>query len=66
MADLSVQIGEGLISKRDCYLLEIAGLLHDIGKIGVPDSILLKPDALSDEEWKLMRQHERIGVEIVK
>lgn len=66
VADLCVLIGEGLISMRDRYLLEIAGLLHDIGKIGVPDSILLKPDALSDEEWKVMNRHERIGVEIVK
>jgi response regulator RpfG family c-di-GMP phosphodiesterase/putative methionine-R-sulfoxide reductase with GAF domain len=32
-------------------------LLHDIGKIGVPDSILLKPDKLTDEEWKIMREH---------
>lgn len=66
VADLCVLIGEGLISMRDCYVLEIAGLLHDIGKIGVPDSILLKPDALTDEEWKIMRRHERIGVEIIK
>lgn len=66
VADLCVMIGEGLVSMRDCYLLEIAGLLHDIGKIGVPDSILLKPGALTVEEWRIMQRHERIGVEIVK
>jgi response regulator RpfG family c-di-GMP phosphodiesterase len=41
-------------------------LLHDVGKIGVPDSILLKPDKLTDEEWVEMRKHPRIGYEILQ
>jgi hypothetical protein len=43
----------------------VAALLHDIGKIGVPDAILLKPGPLTPEEWKVMETHDRIGIEII-
>lgn len=43
------------------YHIERGALLHDIGKIGIPDRILLKPDKLTDAEWAEMRQHTRIG-----
>jgi diguanylate cyclase (GGDEF)-like protein/PAS domain S-box-containing protein len=66
VADLCVATGEGLMSLSACYVLENAALLHDIGKIGVPDSILLKPGPLADEEWQIMRRQERIGVEIIR
>lgn len=66
VADLCVATGEGLMSLASCYVLENAALLHDIGKIGVPDSILLKPQALTEEEWEVMRRQERIGVEIIR
>lgn len=66
VADLCVAAGEDLLSLADCYTLEIAGLLHDIGKIGLPDSILLKPTTLTDEEWAVMRQQEKFGAELVR
>ena len=66
VADLAVATAEGLIGVTDCYTLEIAALLHDLGKIGVPDQILLKPGELTEQEWDVMRRHDRIGVEIVR
>lgn len=41
------------------------GLLHDIGKIGIPDSILQKPAKLDEEEWKIIRQHPKMGADLV-
>src|SRR5512138_3340082 len=46
--------------------IELAAPLHDIGKIGIPDQILLKPDKLDDGEWGVMRRHPVIGHEILK
>ncbi|MEE1304932.1 MAG: HD domain-containing protein [Agathobacter sp.] len=46
--------------------LEYAALLHDVGKLGVPESVLNKPGMLNQEEWKIMRTHPRTGGEILK
>jgi len=46
--------------------IEHGVMLHDIGKIGIPDSILLKPGPLSPEEWKVMRTHPEIGRRLVE
>ena len=45
--------------------LRLAGLLHDVGKVGVPRAIVRKPGPLSDEEWAAMRDHPRIGADIL-
>ncbi len=47
-------------------ILYYAAPLHDIGKVGIPDHILLKPGPLNDEEWRIMKQHPLIGYEILK
>lgn len=65
VAEMSVALGRGLMSVTELYVLEIGALLHDVGKIGVPDAVLFKPDRLTPEEWKVMEAHARMGVEIV-
>ena len=45
--------------------LEYGFLLHDIGKIGVPDQILLKPGPLSEAEWRLMKAHTLLGAQMI-
>jgi len=47
------------------YMIELAARLHDIGKIGVPDAILLKPDKLNDAERLVMRSHTTVGAELL-
>lgn len=59
-----------LISRMDlpetqAEKIRLAGLLHDIGKIGVPDRILLKPASLDEAEWEIMRSHTQMGYSIV-
>jgi len=63
----SLRLGReyGLDSQR-IKALEFGSLLHDIGKIGVPDSILRKPAKLTDEEWVLMREHPMHGQQILR
>jgi putative two-component system response regulator len=53
------------LSERRCELLRNAAPMHDVGKIGIPDSILLKPGRLTPEEWEIMKTHTRIGYEIL-
>lgn len=53
-------------SKADCLNLYYIALLHDIGKIGIPDSILNKPVKLTDEEYRLVRNHTIMGANILR
>ncbi len=54
------------LPEADIARVRQAGLLHDVGKIGVPDAILLKPGALSDEEFAVIKQHPEIGERILQ
>ncbi len=54
------------LPEADIARVRQAGLLHDVGKIGVPDAILLKPGALSDEEFAVIKQHPEIGERILR
>ncbi|HLY22548.1 MAG TPA: HD domain-containing phosphohydrolase [bacterium] len=53
-------------SDRDVRDIRCAARLHDIGKVGLPDAVLRKPTALTDEEWSVMRQHPLLGEEILR
>lgn len=55
----------GLDSTR-CREIHMTGLLHDVGKIGVPDAILGKPARLTDEEFEIVKQHPQIGYDILR
>lgn len=66
VADLSFALGQGLMSASELYALEVAAMLHDIGKIAVPDSLLLKPERLTEDEIQTLRKHSRIGSELIE
>ena len=67
VTSLSMAMGKALgLDEDDQDVLYIAASLHDIGKVGIPDHILLKPDALTDEEFAVIRKHPDIGADILK
>jgi putative nucleotidyltransferase with HDIG domain len=66
VAELAVAIGrELLLGDADLKVLAYGGLLHDVGKIGIPEAILHKSDALAPDEMAQMREHPAIGAEIL-
>ena len=60
--DLAVRLGT---EDTDLVHVRRGAILHDIGKVAIPDSILFKPGPLTDEEWKIMRQHPGIAVTLL-
>jgi two-component system response regulator RpfG len=66
MAKYSRQIAEALgLSEKECDEIEYASPMHDIGKIGIQDNILLKPGKFDQQEWMTMQQHTIIGHSIL-
>jgi len=64
--ELSLVLGRAMgLSAEDIETLGYGALMHDIGKIAVPDNILLKPGPLTPEEWTLMKTHSEIGYRIL-
>ena len=67
VSKLACLLGEKIgLSYEQLKALERGALLHDIGKIGISDTVLHKPGKLTDEEWKVMRLHPDIGARIVE
>lgn len=66
VADLTVKIAERMgIRGEELIHIRRGALLHDIGKIAIPDSILLKPEKLTEEEWKIMKRHPIYAYQIL-
>jgi HD-GYP domain-containing protein (c-di-GMP phosphodiesterase class II) len=67
VATIAVALGKRLgYSGSQLDALEVGALLHDVGKIGIPESILNKPESLDDAEWEVMRQHPVISDRILE
>jgi putative two-component system response regulator len=66
VVNFSLRLGQELgLDGEQLRALEFGALLHDIGKIGIPDAILRKPERLTSEEWEKMRQHPALGQRIL-
>ncbi|VAX09820.1 Response regulator [hydrothermal vent metagenome] len=66
MSQISVLFAKAIgMNEDECDLLLNAAPMHDIGKIGIPDNILLKPGKLTPDEWEIMKTHAQIGAGIL-
>ncbi|NFG61157.1 MULTISPECIES: HD domain-containing phosphohydrolase [unclassified Clostridium] len=66
VGDMACEVCKFLnLSTEDREIIHIAGHVHDIGKIGIPDNILNKKSKLSEEEWNVIKQHPAIGAKIL-
>jgi len=67
VAELAIAIGGNLgLPTNRLRVLARAGMLHDVGKIGIPDAVLNKPGPLDDAEWATIKRHPELGVEILR
>jgi HD-GYP domain-containing protein (c-di-GMP phosphodiesterase class II) len=67
LAEWGMRVGQELgLSEGQLQNLEVAALLHDIGKVGIPDAILRKPGRLTDEEYALMKKHPEYGWAVLR
>ena len=67
VTELSEKLGKIMgIENEELVYMRRGSLLHDIGKLGVPDAILLKPDKLTDEEWVIMHQHPKYAYDMIQ
>jgi len=67
LAEWGMRVGQELgLEESQLQNLEVAALLHDIGKVGVPDSILKKPGKLEDAEYELMKKHPEYGWAVLR
>lgn len=67
VADYAVELGRRVgVPDTDLAVLHIGGIVHDIGKVAVPDHILNKPGSLTPEEWELVRRHPLVGYDILQ
>ena len=67
VVNFSLRLGQELgLSREEMRSLEFGALLHDIGKIGIPDAILRKPGPLTEDEWTRMREHPLLGQKILR
>jgi len=67
LAEWGVRVARELGVGQEClHDVEVAALLHDIGKMGIPDSVLKSPNKLSEEDWALMQKHPEYGWAIVR
>ena len=65
LAEISVGLGKTIgLPEEHLVALRRGGIVHDIGKVAVPDSILLKRGPLSEQEWRIMREHPAVGERI--
>lgn len=67
VSELAILLGEEIkLNSRELEQLRYAAILHDVGKIGIPEAILNKPDKLNEEEYKVIKEHPTKGVKILE